>query len=1047
MRILPRAGLLGVFLILAALGARPAFAATGPETPPPPAYKTASSVIVLHQRADEYVKMGNYKAAAPLVAEALEIDPAYFPLWRLKAELLRNTGHHDEAEEAVRILIDKDPGDANIGATALEIVLSNPKLASGDRARRLGLVLERFSSKQAVADLMSEFLRKEENRKFLPTLLTDWPQFPASLPEARLILDHYVKGATEQAFRELTAVQANSVPAPLLGSLCYLIAENLARKDMSEKALGLLAKARSNGYSAVDCADLAGRIHAQKKRFAQAADAWEPLWRESNDPAMWIVRLADARQKEGNFAKMKAVLTEGLAVFPKNASLQGKYIYVLYKLGEDAARTNFELRLDGLNEQVGLSYGRALIFTEKGDLAAAREEKNKAVLFAEARTGTSFEGYDLEDWLKNAGMIDGDVYLSEALALRDRGWGYWQEGEYRRAHQVWLEALDLGIPQVRPFIMNITTRLLEVGMNRQAMALLKKYEPDVSPFSFAHRLRLKNRWDIVSPLLEGTPSGRYSAWTTLYRAYGALKMGDAEKLARGLEELRASPAPQDKISFSGFDDEGRIVAYTLKPADYAACLAEFTLEALRQKNPEMALEIMEFPHWNNAGEEVRSQAAEGAAALLIQQNNADMFNELVKRPEWNLIPSANQAELLRSAAYMQAMAEAGNSDFHQAIPVIRRHYEMGPNQTAAILDFAKILSWSGELSRADTLFKEAAEAGLDPKEVYYFHARNAQYEGDVPTALELTRAAVREDPGHPRVQQLEHDVKKLLSPRLSVTPSYWKDSDGRSFHGLQAWHFRHLNEETLVFGGAGLSRWSTGGESLNGITPALGARWYHRPEHWLEASIGGTLLNSNEAGPMFSGGLQWHGPLRFESFGHANGTYDLSYNVGPVETLEAVKNDISSHGLSASAALRAGHFWDVESSLLAASYTDGNHTLGGRLRGLYRFSERPLLRAGYLVEIADSRENPPEYYAPKGYMQHAAVLDYRHYFNQRNYINLWGTYGLARSENNDWHEVWRANANVNWLLNENWNFSLGYGYLKLPDYWRESWQGTISYTF
>ncbi|MDR2137053.1 MAG: tetratricopeptide repeat protein, partial [Synergistaceae bacterium] len=652
-------GILWTFLFLACAAA-PSLAAVGsvPDVPPKASDPPSSSVVTLYRRAGEQAARRDWPAAEALVNTALGLDPAYFPLWELKAEILLGAGRHDEAAEAIQVLIDRDPDDMRTRVKALEIVLSDPRLSNVERSRKMRQVLENISSRQAMSNVLFELLRhSEKSREYLTPLLGAWERFRLELPEAWSVLGLYAKRETEQALLTLGNTQSGAIPIPLLGAIYFIIAKDMA-SEKAEEALPLLDRARAFGYPAVDCVNLKGWIYVRKKRFAEAADAWESLWRKASDPEQWIMLIANARAEASDYEKMRDILRDGLAVFPKNPYMQGKYIYALYKLGEEDERKKFELRLDSLNEAGGLSYGRALVFVDKKDIVAARREMEKAVLFEESMTGRRFTGNDLEDWLvhmdeggnQRRGGSMAPIFRQEALTLRDRGWNYWQEREYRKAYDVWLEALDIGFPEARPFIMNITMRLLEVGMPREAVGLLKKYEPDVPPFSFAHRLRLQNRWDIVLPLLTVESSNRYSPWDTLYKAYGALRIGNAAALSSGMEKLGTTPIPRKEITFAAFDDQGRIVTHTLKPADYLACLVDFAADAMRMKNPKLVLQIIGSTQWREVAEDARRRTAVAVAEGIVLQKDWNLFGGFMKRTDWRLIPGRVQTRLVGYAA-------------------------------------------------------------------------------------------------------------------------------------------------------------------------------------------------------------------------------------------------------------------------------------------------------------------------------------------------------------------------------------------------------------
>jgi hypothetical protein len=296
---------------------------------------------------------------------------------------------------------------------------------------------------------------------------------------------------------------------------------------------------------------------------------------------------------------------------------------------------------------------------------------------------------------------------------------------------------------------------------------------------------------------------------------------------------------------------------------------------------------------------------------------------------------------------------------------------------AGVKELAKILSWNGQLPRADRLFRRAEELGVVSEDLYYAHARNAYYEEDVPTTLELARKAYAIAPESERVQRLMEDAETRLRPLAGVVPMTRSDSDGRTYTEWRASYSDYISERTMLFGDVGYGHWKDDEGSVEGTFAHLGARYHTKPEHWIEGAIGYTFFDGKGASDFLGFRLAYHGTFSRDTL-HINGTYDIEYSHEGLESRSAMAEGIHADRVEAAANFRVNNWWDISLSSYFVIRSDNNDTWGISFRPMYRWLDYPQLSVGYWGQIADSGRNPAEYWAPVNYQSHMLVVMLRH---------------------------------------------------------------------
>jgi len=352
--------------------------------------------------------------------------------------------------------------------------------------------------------------------------------------------------------------------------------------------------------------------------------------------------------------------------------------------------------------------------------------------------------------------------------------------------------------------------------------------------------------------------------------------------------------------------------------------------------------------------------------------------------------------------------------------------------TLAALQLGKILSWHGQHVAADRWFVRAADRGADPLQVHLFAGTNADFEGDLPNALEHLRTAAQLDPDSPRVRdalQRAEDRKRL---RIDADGQYWRDSDDRTYRRTGAEAGAYLSDSLRVLLFADHNRWERKGlGDEDGARLGAGLRWHFATGDWLDARIWNMDLDDIKDHTGWKVGV--HLPLPWST-----GTLDLQASRDQVDTVEAVRAGILADTLAARGYLRVADVWDLHADLGFIDRTDGNDTwlLTGRF--VRRFSESPYLGLGYRFRFGDSDRDPPEYWAPLGLQQHQVYAAWRGEAGPLAY-SLSAEAGYAREEDSDWRFVWGGRGSVDYRAGRYLSVGAEARRLETPDYTRDDY--------
>ena len=681
------------------------------ERPVAGVFQQAQTLMKRNTRANDLLAL-NY------VEEGLKIDPWFFPLWKMKAILHTRLEAYSEAQQAVDVYLRRYPHDIDVLMGQLEILLKqNP---TDVQATREGL--ENFLvriDKQDFLNVLSTFLISPISQaKNVSLFLDAWKRTSSADEDIHeFLVTLYVNSELNTATRLFASIiEKKRLPGSPLGGTMYFIMGKALGDTEYVLSIEYLDKAAELGVSAVDVAFETGQIHYKHKYYHQAAEAWERQWRSAVTPARWVSLIVDARLKAEEPEEAQRILDSGLRAIPHDPALQGKYMLVLKILMRSNDLDMYERRLDGMNSFVGLAYGRALIAEYEGNMPLAREQLEKAIQFGRASSGIALNSQELERWMGQVGeTMASSVADRRALELRDLGWNYWQEKEYRRAYETWEEALNIGFPQVRPFILNITMRLIEVGMMKEAANVIERRLPQITFFGFAQMLTERERWYLIPNVMQAIkkPSSNEAPWVAVYELYGNIRMGNASRISVLMDRLESTGVPRGSYSFTAVDDKGDFFSRTLSIADYRRFILRIGTDIVKQRDLRLFVSYMNTPQWKFLQLNDQTSLVVRASREAVLQHDLVFILNLLKSPYWTLISDANRDRLMAFVGRM--IVEQQRIDLYETLSGMPE-WERLPVATRAglLADIGRVLFQQGNTVQAAGYLKRSLE--LDPNQ-------------------------------------------------------------------------------------------------------------------------------------------------------------------------------------------------------------------------------------------------------------------------------------------------------------------------------------------
>ena len=354
------------------------------------------------------------------------------------------------------------------------------------------------------------------------------------------------------------------------------------------------------------------------------------------------------------------------------------------------------------------------------------------------------------------------------------------------------------------------------------------------------------------------------------------------------------------------------------------------------------------------------------------------------------------------------------------------------------LELAKICFWHGQTEVAAHWLRRAGEAGANPFEVSFNRGANAAMAGDLPVALEQLREAIRlAPPGEERPARLLEKTLDRRRPVVALSGSAWWDNEDRS-HGEVTGSAEGPVSDWLRWNAAvGRHEWETKTLGREEATQAdLGLLAYVAPEIWLKAGLQEWYMDSL---PDLTG---WDARLHLPS-ALMSGHVELSSRFEMMETVEALRKEITAHREGIDTYSRVLDFWDCFLSAALSDRSDGNDTWWVNARVIRRLKETPYVGVGYAGRYADSSLQAPEYWSPEQLQQHQAYAALQA-TGTRWSGQVSGQAGYAMEQDTDWRFVWGGRVSANYKVTRRLSAGATALYQAGPIYDRTSVDGFLS---
>ena len=294
--------------------------------------------------------------------------------------------------------------------------------------------------------------------------------------------------------------------------------------------------------------------------------------------------------------------------------------------------------------------------------------------------------------------------------------------------------------------------------------------------------------------------------------------------------------------------------------------------------------------------------------------------------------------------------------------------------------------------------------------------------------------------GHPDASQrkLGLDLVWETDPQAGADARLVSDSDSRdSFEAVATGRYP-LKAPVDLSGAVGSARFTDSlYPTLSGVQATIGADW-----------VGGKRLR---AGGWLRGRALGSGVDTLEGLATLRGAFDghrfaAACGVTDVETVGALLDGIMRRGCEA-AYDAFGRNWRSRARLAYGDLTDGNAIVYGWGDGTVDLARVRHLAVGGRLELGNSRETSPLYYAPTGLVTALGIVRYAHTFQTKASLDVEAGIGPSRDDQGPTRIVGRAH--VAWTQNwsDHWRTTLLGDFGETPDYRRVGLAFSFGYRF
>ncbi len=267
------------------------------------------------------------------------------------------------------------------------------------------------------------------------------------------------------------------------------------------------------------------------------------------------------------------------------------------------------------------------------------------------------------------------------------------------------------------------------------------------------------------------------------------------------------------------------------------------------------------------------------------------------------------------------------------------------------------------------------------------------------------------DPASAQAQRLRHPAPQAADTRPLVFVRGENDNRNRSYLRMGAgagWPLTGaLRPEVLL----DHTRWkSEGRPSVNGLRYGAGTRWTIQPQTWVDGQLWRMNYEDGQFNDFWGGFLRVRVPQPF-----TQGDINLEATREEVGTVEAVQRAIEqwNYALRTTARIADQADFTINGSYLDRDDVNDTRQVDGRL--LWQVRNQPYAGYGIYGQIADSRKNAAEYYAPMEVHQYQLVGEWRGAQGPLTY-QATAQAGYARAQYRDWRFAWSARVLMEYAI-------------------------------
>lgn len=563
--------------------------------------QTARSVAVLFREARQAIAFNRLPEALSLVEQGLSIDPAYLPFYRLRAEALMKLDRTGEAEKAIALALRAMPTDIALNSMAVENTLLHAKGSPEEKSVRLANCFANADPSvlpPLAAKLVAQYAGTPQEKNILDALADSGTLDERESAVLRTLLSGEADKAAEQAEEMAEGMTERAPRAPLAGALAYLAGEALDSPKAVTRVDSLYGSAARLGFDQTTLVFARARNFSRAGQARDAASVFSEYFRHAPEPNLIAVNAAEQYIKAGQADDALGILRKALAASPNESYLQGRYLSLLALYGAPGEYQDYARVLENNGEIVGLAFGKFLMAREKTGQPVPEAEYQALRLALKSNTDLQpLESvtYIRQSVGREAAPVDPviNAYVTEA-------WKAWDAKNYRLACKYFQDAFTLGLSEDKEHVLQVSTLLIRQGLEKEGMAILREYYPDVPVSALALRMRRGARSASPQPSLQAllqslsrldNVSEELLPWQRLAEAQAAIWHGSDAEAVAALQRLATTELPPVYVP-AALRNQNGLASFKLTRSRYLSIFSEMTQRIAKQGNAELLLALV-----------------------------------------------------------------------------------------------------------------------------------------------------------------------------------------------------------------------------------------------------------------------------------------------------------------------------------------------------------------------------------------------------------------------------------------------------------------------